>query len=200
MLIVIASFYSAVRMLSTTSLLRSDAKLPTEDSEIDPLVNPTLAEAEVKADRAVAVDAAAAEVEEAAQDKGLHIPEPIVEAVAPVVAAVESAVESVREVYEDAVKSPQLVAEEEGRTVFVGGLSWNLDNDWLKEEVEKTLEVSEGVVNVRIARDHMGRSKGCVDIILAIPELKLDIVAQIRIRRVRYSRTSSSRYANRRRD
>lgn len=167
MLIVIVH-YSATRMLSTSSMLRSDAKLPTENSEIDPLVEPTLAEEEIKADRSVAADEAAAEVEEAAEGKGLHIPEPIVEAVAPVVAAVESAVETVREVYEDAVKSPQLVAEEEGRTVFVGGLSWNLDNDWLKEEVEKTLEVSEGVVNVRIARDHMGRSKGYVDVVPAV--------------------------------
>lgn len=54
------------------------------------------------------------------------------------------------------------LAESEGRSVFVGGLSWNLDNDWLKEEVEKALEITEGVVSVRIARDHMGRSKGYV--------------------------------------
>ena len=115
-----------------------------------------MAEEEVKADRSVAADEAA-EVEQAAHS----IPEKVAEAVAPVVAAVESVVETVKEVYEE-VKTPQLIAEEEGRTVFVGGLSWNLDNDWLKEEVEKLLEVSEGVVNVRIARDHMGRSKGCV--------------------------------------
>jgi hypothetical protein len=51
-------------------------------------------------------------------------------------------------------------AEIEGRSVFVGGLSWNLDNEWLKEEVEKALEITEGLVSVRIARDHMGKSKG----------------------------------------
>ena len=155
-------------MIFTTSLLRSDAKLPTDDSEIKPLVEPTLAEEEVKADRSVAADEAAAGVEEASNSTGLHVPEPIVEAVAPVIAAVESAVETVREVYQE-TKTPQLIAEEEGRTVFVGGLSWNLDNDWLKEEVEKVLEVSEGVVNVRIARDHMGRSKGSVSVLIVHP-------------------------------
>lgn len=61
---------------------------------------------------------------------------------------------------ESSSKTSQALAEEEGRTVFVGGLSWNLDNDWLKEEVEKVLEISEGITSVRIARDHMGRSKG----------------------------------------
>lgn len=60
------------------------------------------------------------------------------------------------------IKSPSALAEEEGRTVFVGGLSWNLDNDWLKEEVEKILEIEGGISSVRIARDHMGRSKGFV--------------------------------------
>ena len=48
------------------------------------------------------------------------------------------------------------------RTVFVGGLSWNVDKDWLEDELLKALDVTEGINEVRVARDAMGKSKGCV--------------------------------------
>lgn len=48
------------------------------------------------------------------------------------------------------------------RTVFVGGLSWNVDNQWLEDEVLKALDLEEGVSSVRIARNHLGKSKGYV--------------------------------------
>ncbi|GAA5950394.1 hypothetical protein JCM21900_003716 [Sporobolomyces salmonicolor] len=57
------------------------------------------------------------------------------------------------------------------RTVFVGGLSWNVDNQWLEDEVLKGLDVEEGVSAVRIARDHLGKSKGFAFVELATPEL-----------------------------
>jgi len=46
------------------------------------------------------------------------------------------------------------------RTVFVGGLSWNVDNQWLEDEVLKALDRESGVDSVRIARNHLGKSKG----------------------------------------
>lgn len=52
----------------------------------------------------------------------------------------------------------------QSRTVFVGGLSWNVDNEWLKDEVVKALgselESEAGVESVRIARNPMGKSRG----------------------------------------
>ena len=54
----------------------------------------------------------------------------------------------------------------QARTVFVGGLSWNVDNEWLKDEVVKALassgaaEGEAGVESVRIARNPMGKSRG----------------------------------------
>ena len=62
-------------------------------------------------------------------------------------------------------------ADLQARTVFVGGISWNLDNEWLKDEVLKGLEVQDGVNGVRIARNPMGKSKGFAFIELATPEL-----------------------------
>jgi len=48
-------------------------------------------------------------------------------------------------------------AEEESKTLFVGQLSWNVDNDWLKTEFEKAGEV----VSARVQMDRQsGRSRG----------------------------------------
>ncbi|GAA5869956.1 hypothetical protein JCM1840_007681 [Sporobolomyces johnsonii] len=57
------------------------------------------------------------------------------------------------------------------RTVFVGGLSWNVDNQWLEDEILKGLDIEEGVSAVRIARNHLGKSKGFAFVELATPEL-----------------------------
>lgn len=66
----------------------------------------------------------------------------------------------------DAEAEAAKAAEElNSRTIFVGGLSWNVDNEWLKDEVVKVLELTEAageeqVVSVRIARNPMGKSRG----------------------------------------
>ncbi|GAA6062784.1 hypothetical protein JCM10212_002153 [Sporobolomyces blumeae] len=57
------------------------------------------------------------------------------------------------------------------RTVFVGGLSWNVDNQWLEDEVHKALDLEEGVTGVRIARNPLGRSKGFAFVELSSPDL-----------------------------
>ena len=51
-------------------------------------------------------------------------------------------------------------AEAPNCSVFVGGLSWNIDNEWLQAELEKQLETADGVVSVKVARTNMGKSKG----------------------------------------
>lgn len=89
---------------------------------------------------------------------------------------VQSAVEGVQSFVADAVSSDPAAdeaaaADLQARTVFVGGISWNLDNEWLKDEVLKGLDVTEGVTSVRIARNPMGKSKGFAFIELASPEL-----------------------------
>ncbi|GAA5848029.1 hypothetical protein JCM3766R1_006087 [Sporobolomyces carnicolor] len=57
------------------------------------------------------------------------------------------------------------------RTLFVGGLSWNVDNQWLEDEVLKALDLEEGVTSVRVARNHLGKSKGFAFVELSSPEL-----------------------------
>lgn len=51
-------------------------------------------------------------------------------------------------------------AELAARTCFVGGLSWNIDNEWLSSEVYKNLDVTEGIISARVARSNMGKSRG----------------------------------------
>ncbi|KAM0745992.1 RNA-binding domain-containing protein, partial [Meredithblackwellia eburnea MCA 4105] len=56
--------------------------------------------------------------------------------------------------------------------VFVGGLSWNVDNEWLSEVVCGELEIKEeDMISVRVARNHMGRSKGFGFVEFTTPEL-----------------------------
>ncbi|BGP23733.1 hypothetical protein JCM10295v2_002634 [Rhodotorula toruloides] len=50
--------------------------------------------------------------------------------------------------------------EKTSRTVFVGNMSWNTDEEWLGSEIQKVLNVEEPVTALRIARDQQGRSKG----------------------------------------
>ncbi|GAA5916182.1 RNA-binding protein [Sporobolomyces salmoneus] len=72
------------------------------------------------------------------------------------------------------IETPTAAAGEEDiskRTVFVGGLSWNVDNQWLEDEVLKALDLEEGVSSVRIARNHLGKSKGFAFVELTSPEL-----------------------------
>ncbi|GAA5944458.1 RNA-binding protein [Sporobolomyces koalae] len=57
------------------------------------------------------------------------------------------------------------------RTIFVGGLSWNVDNQWLEDEVNKALDLVDGVSNVRIARNNLGKSRGFAFVELTKPEL-----------------------------
>ncbi|GAA5851943.1 hypothetical protein JCM9279_007032 [Rhodotorula babjevae] len=57
------------------------------------------------------------------------------------------------------------------RTVFIGGLSWNVDKDWLEDELLKALDITEGINEVRVARDAMGKSKGFAFVELSSPEL-----------------------------
>lgn len=52
--------------------------------------------------------------------------------------------------------------EKTARTVFIGNMSWGVDEEWLASEISKVLNVEEPVVALRIARDQQGRSKGCV--------------------------------------
>ncbi|GAA6014723.1 hypothetical protein JCM10207_006918 [Rhodosporidiobolus poonsookiae] len=62
------------------------------------------------------------------------------------------------------------------RTVFVGGLSWNVDNEWLEDEVRAILDRAEGVKEVRIARNHTGRSKGFAFVELDTVDLAKQLV------------------------
>ncbi|GAA5991179.1 hypothetical protein JCM11641_001057 [Rhodosporidiobolus odoratus] len=61
-------------------------------------------------------------------------------------------------------------------TVFVGGLSWNVDPDWLEDEVLAILDRADGVSSVRIARDQMGRSKGFAFVELASPDIARQLI------------------------
>lgn len=47
------------------------------------------------------------------------------------------------------VEAAPAAAEGETSTIFVGGLSWNVDNDWLKSEFEEAGEV----VSARVVTD-----------------------------------------------
>lgn len=59
------------------------------------------------------------------------------------------------------VAAPEVnAAELAARTCFVGGLSWNIDNEWLSSEVYKNLDITEGIVSARVARSNMGKSRG----------------------------------------
>lgn len=81
-------------------------------------------------------------------------------------AATEGAAEEGAAVEEVDPEAARLAEEAEkdkiARTVFVGGLSWNVDKEWLEDELLKALDATEGVNEVRVARDGMGKSKGCV--------------------------------------
>ncbi|KAK9764752.1 hypothetical protein K7432_007494 [Basidiobolus ranarum] len=58
---------------------------------------------------------------------------------------------------EESETKKQKVEEEGPTTVFVGGLSWSVDNDWLRDEMKDCGEI----VDVRIITDRdSGRSKG----------------------------------------
>ncbi|GAA5870160.1 hypothetical protein JCM8547_006905 [Rhodosporidiobolus lusitaniae] len=80
----------------------------------------------------------------------------------------------------DATQSSAVSAEEEQRkvasTLFVGGLSWNVEEDWLEDEVYAILGRGEGVSSIRIARNHQGRSKGFAFIEMQSPELAQQLV------------------------
>lgn len=71
--------------------------------------------------------------------------------------------ESEADVRADQAKEDPLVDEQEliKRTVFVGGLSFSVDNEWLKDEILQALDITEGVEIARVARNPMGKSKGC---------------------------------------
>ncbi|GAA6052238.1 hypothetical protein JCM3770_007394 [Rhodotorula araucariae] len=62
------------------------------------------------------------------------------------------------------------------RTVFVGGLSWNVDNEWLEDELLKALDATDGVNSVRVARDVRGRSKGFAFVELSTVEFAQQLV------------------------
>ncbi|BGO98423.1 hypothetical protein NBRC10513v2_002818 [Rhodotorula toruloides] len=50
--------------------------------------------------------------------------------------------------------------EKTARTVFVGNMSWSVDEQWLESEITKALNVEEPITALRIAKDQQGRSKG----------------------------------------
>ncbi|GAA5821858.1 hypothetical protein JCM11251_004749 [Rhodosporidiobolus azoricus] len=90
---------------------------------------------------------------------------------------------------------PAAEKEKVERTVFVGSLSWNVDSDWLKDEVHSILGATEGVEAIRIARDHMGRSKGFAFIELSNTDLAKQLVSArptIDGRQVEFSHSTSS--------
>ncbi|GAA5895073.1 hypothetical protein JCM6882_008277 [Rhodosporidiobolus microsporus] len=71
---------------------------------------------------------------------------------------------------------PAVEQERVARTVFAGSLSWNVDSDWLKDEVHSLLDATEGVQSIRIVRDHMGRSKGFAFIELSNSDLAKKLI------------------------
>ncbi|BGP14948.1 hypothetical protein JCM10213_007250 [Rhodosporidiobolus nylandii] len=78
----------------------------------------------------------------------------------------------------EAAKAAKAQEDQErvARTVFVGGLSWNVDSDWLEDEVHSLLDRADGVSTIRIARDHMGRSKGFAFVELESAELARSLI------------------------
>lgn len=66
-------------------------------------------------------------------------------------------------------------------SVFVGGLSWNIDNDWLQAELEKQLDTTDGVISVKVARTNMGKSKGWVQFSSPPAWTRLTVTVQIRL-------------------
>ena len=130
------------RLLSTTRFVAEEPKSTLETLSTS---HPTESEAAVKADVAETpvVESPAVESTPVAEAE----PEPVVEAAEP-----------------DLDADAAAKADEQARSVFVGGLSWNVDNEWLKDEMLKALEVPEGVESVRIARNPMGKSRGCVSL------------------------------------
>ncbi|TNY19074.1 hypothetical protein DMC30DRAFT_354484 [Rhodotorula diobovata] len=95
-------------------------------------------------------------------------------------AATEGAAEEGAAVEEVDPEAARLAEEAEkdkiARTVFVGGLSWNVDKEWLEDELLKALDATEGVNEVRVARDGMGKSKGFAFVELSTTELAQQLV------------------------
>lgn len=119
-------------------------------------------------------DVAAPQTASEEEIKADHSPiDPLHPSEAPAAAVETPAAESTSELFPEAVETAEAVqapsaeevaaqaAEVQARTVFVGGLSWNIDNEWLRAELEKALDSTDGVITTRVARDHMGKSKGC---------------------------------------
>lgn len=54
------------------------------------------------------------------------------------------------------------------RTIFVGGLSWAVDNSWLQDEVLRLLDATDSslIESVRVARNPMGKSKGFAFVVM----------------------------------
>ncbi|BGO90607.1 hypothetical protein NBRC10512_006751 [Rhodotorula toruloides] len=50
--------------------------------------------------------------------------------------------------------------EKTARTVFVGNMSWSVDEQWLESEITKALNVEDPITALRIAKDQQNRSKG----------------------------------------
>ncbi|KAK4046245.1 hypothetical protein OIV83_006224 [Microbotryomycetes sp. JL201] len=163
---------------------RSFTSALTRRSEKAPESKPTEAEAEVRADQGLAEEQtpqSTMSAQEAAQ------PELAQDVANPVESAAQEAedvppslpTESEADVRADVLDaSPEQLASAEPtedeltkRTVFVGGLSFSVDNEWLKDEILAALDVDSGVDFVRVARNNMGKSKGFAFIQLSTPEL-----------------------------
>ena len=78
---------------------------------------------------------------------------------APVAGKKRKAEEAVTPAPKKAKAAPTTPGDAEVTTVYVGGLSWNVDNDWLKSEFEGVGTV----VSARVVTDRdSGKSKGSV--------------------------------------
>ena len=77
--------------------------------------------------------------------------------------------------------APTTPGDAEVTTVYVGGLSWNVDNDWLKSEFEGLGTV----VSARVVTDRdTGKSKGYVCCTALTYWANLRPSPQIRLRRI----------------
>ncbi|BGP38963.1 hypothetical protein JCM10450v2_002920 [Rhodotorula kratochvilovae] len=153
-------FASTSRLFRSTAFVREEPK--QSPAPIDQQTATELPTEEIPAVSS-SLDATKAAEETSAAEPAVEATQaPVATESAEAVAETEGAAETAAEEVdpEAARLAEQAEKDKIARTVFIGGLSWNVDNEWLEDELLKALDVTEGVNQVRIARDAMGRSKG----------------------------------------
>ncbi|KAK4052610.1 hypothetical protein OIO90_004238 [Microbotryomycetes sp. JL221] len=170
-------------LFSTATISRSQDKAPEP--------KPTESEADVRADQGLAssstpqatMSAEEASTSELAQNvvnpvesaaEKEDFPPPLPTESEAGVRADNTSIDPVQEQSNTAVSAEEANMRE--RTVFVGGLSFSVDNEWLKDEILQALERDDGIDYARVARNPMGKSKGFAFVQLSTPELAKQLI------------------------